>query len=421
MAIGSPQWMYSSGDYELEQSLKFAQNRGTTLTRTASQASTNNKIGTWSFWIKKTETIDDNEQVVFHSRNANNSAGHTMCEFHYDNYEHSLVFAVNYSGGNAALLITKAQYRDPSAWMHVVIAYDSTQATASDRVNIYINGEKITDFYTETYPDQNRVLERWGEVEKPNNIGSTPRTANRAYLDGYLAEFHYVDGQQLTQADFGETGTYGEWKPVEYSGTYGNNGFYLPFKQDYTVEGFSTVTYKGSSSDIYVGGTGFKPDLTWIKRRNNTAEHFLIDSVRGNNKILNSDGTGAELDRTYFQSFDNDGFSLESGVSNSNNNGDTYVSWNWDMGADTPTGFGCVTYTGNDTTNRISGFGFQPDLVWLKNRTDVNFHALIDSVRGVGKVLKSNETSAEVDPATNILSSFDKDGFTIQVVALVQL
>ena len=64
--------------------------------------------------------------------------------------------------------------------------------------------------------------------------------------DGYLAEVNLIDGQALTPADFGETGTYGEWKPKEYSGTYGTNGFYLPFKQDYTVEGFSTVTYKGT-------------------------------------------------------------------------------------------------------------------------------------------------------------------------------
>ena len=78
------------------------------------------------------------------------------------------------------------------------------------------------------------------------------------------AEVNFIDGQALTPADFGETGTYGEWKPIEYSGTYGTNGFYLPFKQDYTVEGFSTVTYKGTGASQYIGGTGFKPDLTWI-------------------------------------------------------------------------------------------------------------------------------------------------------------
>ena len=419
MPIGSPQWMYASGEaYTVDQSLKFAQNRGTTLTRTATQASTNNKIGTWSFWIKKTETIDNNEQVVFQSRNANNSAGHTMCEFHYDNYEHSLVFAVNYSGGNAALLITKAQYRDPSAWMHIVIAYDSTQSTASDRVNIYINGEKITDFYTETYPDQNRVLERWGEVGKPNNIGSTPRTSNRAYLDGYLAEFHYVDGQQLTQADFGETGDYGEWKPIEYSGTYGNNGFYLPFKNDYSVEGFNTVTYKGTNADQYIGGTGFKPDLTWLKRRDSSAGHMLYDSIRGVGKSLSSQSTGGENvsnGGSDLTAFNTDGFSLgpvHQGNS-TNVSGGSIVAWNWDMGADTPTGFSAVTYTGNAADGReISGVGFQPDLVWLKSRSDADHHYLQDSVRGAQKQLTASDTTAE-SSYTNGVKSFTPDGFTL--------
>ena len=64
----------------------------------------------------------------------------------------------------------------------------------------------------------------------------------RHYYDGYLAEVNFIDGQALTPDSFGETGTYGEWKPIAYAGTYGTNGFYLPFEQDYTVEGFSTVS-----------------------------------------------------------------------------------------------------------------------------------------------------------------------------------
>jgi hypothetical protein len=181
-------------------------------------------------WIKKTEVIVDNEQSVFNSRNASGAAGFTNLDFHYDDNENSLLFSVNDAGGNACLLVTTAEYRDPSAWMHVVIAYDSTQEVAANRVKIYVNGEQVTSFSSETYPPEDKVLERWAVSGIPHNIGANPRTSNRAFYDGYLAEFHYIDGTAYDADDFGETGDYGEWKPKEVSSlTYGNNGFYLDF------------------------------------------------------------------------------------------------------------------------------------------------------------------------------------------------
>ena len=135
-----------------------------------------------------------------------------------------------------------------------------------------------------------------------------------------------------------------------FSVAYGTNGFYLPFKQDYTVEGFSTVTYRGNSvADHYIGGTGFKPSLTWLKHRNHTTahQHNLFDVVRGTRKTLHSNSTEVEEHLTnMLSSFAPDGVTL--GTSDAiNDSGFNYAAWNWDMGADTPTGFGCVTWTGN--------------------------------------------------------------------------
>ena len=155
---------------------------------------------------------------------------------------------------------------------------DTTQSTASNRVKIYINGEQVTDFSNSaTYPAQNNetAVNRSGITHA---IGAEMYSGARRFMDGYIAEVNLVDGQALTPADFGETGDYGEWKPKEYSGTYGTNGFYLPFKNDYTVEGFSTVTYKGSGTyGNYIGGTGFNPDIIWIKPRSLADNHQFYD------------------------------------------------------------------------------------------------------------------------------------------------
>ena len=73
--------------------------------------------------------------------------------------------------------------------------------------------------------------------------------------------------------------------------------------------------------------------------------------------------------------------------------------------------FNTKLYTGNGSTNAITGVGFQPDFTWIKNRTGTNWHTLYDAIRGTTKVLNSNETGAESTDTTG-LTSFDSDGFT---------
>jgi len=74
--------------------------------------------------------------------------------------------------------------------------------------------------------------------------------------------------------------------------------------------------------------------------------------------------------------------------------------------------FNTKLYTGNNSTNAITGVGFQPDLVWIKEKSSTSSHRLIDAVRGVGKGLSSDSTGAE-QVIANILTSFDNDGFTV--------
>ena len=381
-------------DYELEQSLKFNDDDSAYLSRTPSSAG-NRQTWTWSCWYKIGK--NDGANSFLHSADDSITFG----------TDHKIAFACADGTTRWNTLL-----RDHSSWYHIIIAYDSTQSTAANRVKLYINGTQQTDD-NGTYPSLNRNT-TINNANAPIYISSNA-TPGGSLLDGYLAEINFIDGSAKTPADFGETGTYGEWKPVEYSGTYGTNGFYLPFKQDYTVEGFSTVIYPGNSvADHYIGGTGFKPDLTWLKHRNHgTAhQHNLFDSVRGAYKTIHSNSTEAEETLTdMLSSFKPDGFTL--GTSDAiNDSGVNYVSWNWDMGADTPTGFGCVTYKGSGSVRSVGNLGFSPDLVWIKSLDHTYGHHWTDSVRGAGKDLYSDITDAEVSNA-NTLQIFKPDGFQL--------
>ena len=134
----------------------------------------------------------------------------------------------SYSGGGVTTKIhlkPTQKFRDPSAWYHVVFAIDTTQATASDRANMYINGQLVTDFSSETYPALNSEF-AWISSTHTMYIGGTD------YYSGYLAETITVDGLQLDATSFGEfDADSGIWKPIDVSGlTFGSKGFYLPYK-----------------------------------------------------------------------------------------------------------------------------------------------------------------------------------------------
>ena len=132
-----------------------------------------------------------------------------------------------YNNGSVMDLMTAGIFRDPSAWYHFCITFDSTQATASNRLKFYINGVQATFATFTTYPNQNTSVV-WNTNGTTCLIGAlnNPLTS---YYDGYMAEVNFVDGQALAATYFGTYDTNGVWQPIKYSGTYGTNGFYLPF------------------------------------------------------------------------------------------------------------------------------------------------------------------------------------------------
>jgi hypothetical protein len=133
--------------------------------------------------------------------------------------------------GTGAIYVAQPsdKFRDPSAWYHIVVVLDTTNATSGDRIRIYVNNRRVT--ISQTMPTQNWASSNLNSAVN-HNIGKADN-GNLYYLDGYLTEIHFIDGQALTPSSFGETDTTtGVWKPKKYTGTYGTNGFYLNFSDN---------------------------------------------------------------------------------------------------------------------------------------------------------------------------------------------
>jgi len=205
-----------STGYDIDNSLRFNDDDSAYLSRTPSSAG-NRKTWTWSGWVKR-GNINTSFQILF---GAEINAGTTMyIGLHSDNN-------LRFQDGSTTFFDTSALLRDTSAWYNIIVAFDTTQATASDRVKVYINGVEITSFSSSTNPSLNTDYTINNSVA--HTVGRWTPT-DLYHFDGYLAEVHFIDGQALDPTSFGETGDYGEWKPIAYAGTYGTNGFYLDFK-----------------------------------------------------------------------------------------------------------------------------------------------------------------------------------------------
>jgi len=375
----------AGGDYEIEQSLRFNSGDGSYLSKTLNTP-TNRNIYTYSSWVKR--GVVGSAQYMFFGYGANNDQNFTALFFESND-------TLKVGGYSDDMIVSTQLFRDPSAWYHIVMAVDTTQSTQSNRIKMYVNGLPMPYTVAGSFPTQN---ENTGINGAHAHSISGRQPFNSAYpFDGYIGEVNFIDGQALTPSSFGETGKYGEWKPIEVDGiTYGTNGFYLPFKQDYTVEGFSTVVYEANTQVRYIGGVGFKPDFLWFKNRTRSSPHRLVDTLRGLPKTLSTNTTGAEAtglsDGTVNRlvtSVTADGFTLgidDGGYRINSASGDDIVAWTWDMGGSTASntsgtinssvranqayGQSIVTYTGSGSDATVGhGLASAPTMVITKRRT----------------------------------------------------
>ena len=141
------------------------------------------------------------------------------------------------SSGN---VIWSAKFRDPSAWQHIVVTVDTTDATAANRVRAYANGIELHKS-GESYPSQNYVTS-FGKGQIDHRLGARAYSATGHY-GGYISEFNFIAGQALKPGHFGEVDPDSPniWRPKKYNGTYGNMGAYLEFKQSAVGSGSAST------------------------------------------------------------------------------------------------------------------------------------------------------------------------------------
>ena len=204
--------------YSIDQSLRFNNDDSAYLTRSI-VSDGNKKTWTWSAWVKR-----GNLERGFLFSDSKASAN-TELEFLNTN---GILYAQVYDGSGSKYKYTDIVFRDVAAWYHIVWSVDTTQATASDRNRVYINGEQITDWDVELHPNLNSDT-TINVTGINHNIGAYQSGSNS--FDGYMAEVNFIDGTALDPTSFGET-INGVWVPKAYDtadGAYGTNGFYLSF------------------------------------------------------------------------------------------------------------------------------------------------------------------------------------------------
>ena len=213
-----------STGYDIDNSLKFERSGGGEHVRTSDQAVGNKKTWTFSAWLKRTQLGQDYSCVF--------GSGYTNIQF----MDNDKLRVVLYDGSNSRYADTDQVFRDTAAWYHIVIALDSTQGTASDRVKIYINGVRVTSFSNTTYTNMSQNdefgLGYAGSDGSERWLRLGDFFAGSEGFSGYMSDVYYLNGTAEDADAFGEfDGDSGIWIPKKYTGSgFGTQGFKYEFK-----------------------------------------------------------------------------------------------------------------------------------------------------------------------------------------------
>ena len=288
----------AGGQYQIARSLRFNKPDNANLSRTVG-GSGNRRTFTFSAWIKRASLNTSNVDtpaILMATDQATGSAYMTFGSYGV-NPPDTLQFNEQ-SGGSVT--ITNAVFRDLSAWYHIILAVDTTQATSTNRVKIYVNGIDQTFTSGSTYPPLNtQTYINYSSF--PHKLGTYSSSSDGYQFNGYMAEVNFVDGQQLTPSAFGSTNAdTGVWQPKRYSGSYGTNGFYLNFSDN------SNTTAATLGKDYSGNGNNWTPNGFLVSAGPNNDS--LVDSptsygtdtgvggtVRGNYCTLNPLDKGSNI------------------------------------------------------------------------------------------------------------------------------
>jgi hypothetical protein len=270
-----------SGGYNIARSVRLRSSASAYFNRTPSASS--RTTWTWSAWVKRGKL--GSAQALF-------SAGTGTAEFRLTFTSSDTIEIYEYTSPSYNWQkITTAVYRDPSAWYHIQLTYDTTNGTAGDRVKLYVNGVQVTSFGTNTNPTSS--FSGYVNSAVAHGIGSF--STGSSYLDGYLTEINFIDGQALTPSSFGKTDAVtGQWIPKKFASTYGTNGFYLKFADA------SAATAAAIGKDSSPNGNNWTPNNISVTA--GTTYDAMIDSpslsaVASNFTTLNPLSSGTSTNR----------------------------------------------------------------------------------------------------------------------------
>jgi hypothetical protein len=209
--------------------------------RLTGQTPTNNKILTFSAWVKR-GTLGA-QAIMYWENNSNSSQN-----FRIATRSDDVLQILDYSGAVVMDYRTTQVFRDTNAWYHIVVVVDTTNATANDRTKLWVNGERVTSFGTQTTYSLNDSTQA-----QQSNYFCAIGSLTSQYWDGSMAHVHFIDGTAYDADTFGETdATTGIWKPkTAPSVTYGTNGFFLKFENS----GAFGTDSSGNANTFTVNGT----------------------------------------------------------------------------------------------------------------------------------------------------------------------
>jgi len=295
-------------------SLRFRASNNNYLARTYGTP-TNNKVWTWSAWVKRGSLSLADANHLFMGTPTNvtgNPTTYSRLVFETDN-----TLRLQSNGSAGELFTSSAVYRDPAAWYHIVLSMDASNTI----VRCYVNGTEIT-YASRTNPtNSNTAINGAGNFHRMGFF----RDAEPRPFDGYMTDINFIDGQALTPNSFGTFNSYGVWQPITYGGSYGTNGFYLPFT---------------SNNSTYAGG--FNGSTQYLSVAQNAAFNF---------------GTGdftveCWINATSWRSDANPIIALGAGAVG----GGSPVYTGWSMRYDTTNGLGFYRFDGTETFITTNSF-----------------------------------------------------------------
>ena len=248
-----------STGYDVEGGFRFNDGDNQKLAQTFGSAG-NRRTWTWSAWIKR--GVLGTRQTIF-----SQSATTDNVQWVEVRFETNDKIAVSrYSAG---IFTTNQVFRDPNAWFHIVVAFDTTQSTDTNRVKLYINGNQVTDVSAGTYPPEDSLTGM--NQDSAHHIGDLAHDGD-FNADFQICEVFSIDGTQHLPTAFGEFNTDGVWVPIDAKDdlTFGTNGYYLQFQQTGTSANASGMGADTSGNDRH-----FTPT-------NHTAADVITDTCTNN-------------------------------------------------------------------------------------------------------------------------------------------